>query len=148
METAEAAIRIARYFIPHAETVLDLMLASEDAVDDDARYVLRWIQRHERREFSKRDAQQHGKRRFPRATDIDPAFDELIRRNYIRLLPATTPKQGRPPSPMYEVNPAVLASSGSEECSQYSHNLAEKSVARSSENTEIAKSETRVQVTI
>ena len=43
------------------------MLASEETSEDDARYVLRWIQPHAPREFTKRDAQQHGKRRFPKA---------------------------------------------------------------------------------
>ena len=82
--TLAAAIEIARYLVPHAEAVLNMMLASEDTGDDDARYVLRWIERHGRREFTKSEAQHHGKRRFPKADDIDPALAELTRRGYIR----------------------------------------------------------------
>ena len=36
------------------------------------------------RNSPRRDAQQHGKRRFPKADDIDPALAELTRRGYIR----------------------------------------------------------------
>jgi len=86
--TIAAAIEIARYLIPHAEAVLNMMLASEETVDDDARYVLRWIERHGRQKFSKCEAQHHGKRRFPKADDINPALAELTRRQYIRLQPA------------------------------------------------------------
>jgi len=92
--TIAAAVEIARYLIPHAEAVLNMMLASEDTADDDARYVLRWIERHGRREFTKRDAQQHGRRRFPKADDIDAALAELVRRGYIRLPPAETSGPG------------------------------------------------------
>jgi len=58
----------------YAEAVLKMMLAKEGSGDDDARYVLRWIECHGRREFTKTEAQHHGKRRFPRAEDIDPAL--------------------------------------------------------------------------
>lgn len=50
--TIAAAIDIARYLIPHAEAALNLMQARADSSGDDARYVLRWIDRHGRREFS------------------------------------------------------------------------------------------------
>ena len=105
--TIEAAIKIARYLVPHAEAVLNMMLAREDRSDDDARYVLRWIERQERREFTKCEAQHHGKRRFPRADDIDPALAQLTRRNYIRLKRGVSSGPGRPRSPAYEVNPAA-----------------------------------------
>ncbi len=95
--------------IPHAEAVLNMMQAKEDSADDDARYVLRWIERHGRREFTKSEAQHHGKRRFPKADDIDPALAELTRRGYIRLRPTEATGPGRPPSPTYEVNPATFA---------------------------------------
>jgi hypothetical protein len=75
--TLASAIEIARYLVPHADAVLNMMVAKEDSADDDAHYVLRWIERHGQREFTKRDAQQHGKRRFPKADDIDPALAEL-----------------------------------------------------------------------
>jgi hypothetical protein len=126
--TIEAAVEIARYLIPHAETVLSVMSACDDKADDDARYVLRWIERHSRQEFTKSEAQHHGKRRFPRANDIDAALDELTQRGYIRLKPAVTSGPGRPPSPAYEVNPSVFpsepqsATAKPETCSCYSRN--------------------------
>ena len=114
-----SAIRIGRYLFPHTEAVLYLMQASEIAYQDDAKYVLRWIERHNRREFSKTEAQHHGKRRFPKADDVDVALAELVRRGYIRpsLIEATGP--GRPPSPNYSVNPAIFSS---EDARGRSHN--------------------------
>jgi len=67
--TIAAAIEIARYLIPHAETVLNMMSATEDPTFDNARYLLRWIERHGRLEFTKSEAQHHGKRRFPKARE-------------------------------------------------------------------------------
>ncbi|MBI2826537.1 MAG: DUF3987 domain-containing protein [Planctomycetia bacterium] len=120
--TIAAAVEIARYLVPHAEAVLNIMLASEETADDDARYVLRWIERHGRREFTKSEAQHHGKRRFPKAEDIDPALAELARRGYIRPKPAETTGPGRPPSPAYEVNPATFADAKPERRSHNSRN--------------------------
>jgi hypothetical protein len=120
--TIGAAIEIARYLVPHAEAVLNMMLAKESSGDDDARYVLRWIERHGRREFTKSEAQHHGKRRFPKADDIDAALAELTRRGYIRPKPAEPTGPGRPPSPAYEVNPAIFADAKPEKRSRYSRN--------------------------
>ncbi len=44
--TITAAVEIARYLIPHAEAVLNMMQAKEESADDDACYVLQWIERH------------------------------------------------------------------------------------------------------
>jgi hypothetical protein len=122
--TIAAAVAIARYLVPHAEAVLNMMLASEEKADDDARYVFRWIERHGRREFTKSEAQHHGKRRFHKADDIDPALAELTRRGHIRPRPAEATGPGRPPSPAYEVNPATFADAKPEKRSQNSHNSA------------------------
>lgn len=103
-----AAIVIARYLVPHAGAVLKMMLADEGTADDDARYVLRWIKRHGLQEFTKSEAYHHGKRRFQRADDIDPALAELERRGYIRSKPSGANGPGRPPSPAFEVNPAAF----------------------------------------
>lgn len=150
--TIAAAVEIARYLIPHADVVLSIMQAKEESPDDDACYVLRWIKRHSQREFTKRDAQQHGKRRFPKANDIDPALAELIRRGYIRLRPMDAGGPGRPPSPCYEVNPAVFDLGNAEKRSQYSHNSPPRPEAGDSENIENvldpAENASRVKVTI
>jgi hypothetical protein len=124
--TLAAAITIARYLIPHAEAVLSRMQAQEGSADADARYVLKWIERRGRSEFTKSEAQHHGKRRFPKADDIDPAIEELTKRGFVRLRPAATTGPGRPPSPIFEVNPAVFANKSPDKCSHNSQNSAEQ----------------------
>jgi hypothetical protein len=106
--TLAAAVAIARYLVPHAEAVLHMMEAKDESCDGDAHYVLRWVERHGKRDFTRSEAQHHGKRRFPKADDIDPALTELVSRGYVRLRPAQATGPGRPPSPTYEVNPAVF----------------------------------------
>jgi hypothetical protein len=120
--TMLAAVEIARYLIPHAEAVLNMMLASEETADDDAQYVLRWIERHGKTKFTKSEAQHHGKRRFPRAEDIDTALAELARRGFIRPKRLEASAPGRPPSPAYEVNPLALGDSKSVKRSENSRN--------------------------
>jgi hypothetical protein len=145
-----AAVEIARYLIPHAEAVLNMMLANEEMAHDDALYVLRWIERHGRREFTKSEAQHHGKRRFPKANDIDAALAELVRRGYIRLLPVKTSGPGRTPSPAYEVNPVVFTKA--KERSHNSHNSPRESNGGNSGNCgsafERLETASRVWVTI
>jgi hypothetical protein len=149
--TIAAAISIARYLIPHAEAVLNMMQANGGS-SDDARYLLCWVERHDRRQFSKSEAQHHGKRRFRRATDIDPALDELIRRGYIRLVPAEATGPGRPVSPIYEVNPAVFAGDRVGKRSQYSRNPVMRPGNDNSGNignaSECSDNACRIQVTI
>jgi hypothetical protein len=148
----EAAIAIARYLIPHAEAVLQMMDAWDDEVISDGRYLLNWVRRHKRLRFSKRDAHQDGRRRFPKADDINPALTELVRRGYIR--PQATPAtgSGRPPSPTYDVNPAFLASEIRDERSQNPQNstgtLASDNFGDSENVFARADATKRVQVTI
>jgi hypothetical protein len=122
-----AAITIARYLIPHAEAVLNMMQANTGPSDDDAQYVLSWIQRHGRRQFTKSEAQHHGKRRFPKAQDIDPVLQTLVSRGYIRPIPAALSGPGRPSSPVFEVNPTVFADSSPEVHPRSSNDLTEPS---------------------
>jgi hypothetical protein len=149
-----ASIEIARYLIPHAQAVLQMMQAEEDSANADAQYILRWIKRHQRREFTKRDAQQHGKRRFRNANDIEAPLAALVMRGYIRLRPVAAPANGpgRPASPMYEVNPAVFSNEISDIRSHNSHNAEQIRLSCNSENIESALEPTdnadRMQVTI
>ncbi|GAA4420245.1 DUF3987 domain-containing protein [Bremerella cremea] len=109
--SVEAAIAVSRYLIPHAEAVFDVMTALEDPTTDGARYLVRWLDETCLEEFSRRDAHQHGRRKFKKVEDIDAPIGELIRRGYVRLKVTeaeTTP--GRKPSPRYEVNPALWKS--------------------------------------
>ena len=93
--TLAAAIEIARYLDSARRGRAEHDASQGRLGDDDARYVLRWIERHGRREFTKSEAQHHGKRRFPKADDIDPALAELTRRGYIRLRPTEPAGPGR-----------------------------------------------------
>ncbi len=150
--TIRAAIEIAGYLVPHAEAVLDLMQAKEDSTNDDAQYVLRWIIRHRRQQFTKSEAQHHGKRRFPKVDAIDKPLAELVKRAYIRQKPPVPAGPGRPPSPAYEVNPAVFADTKPKKRSQNSHNSDDEPKNGNSGNigSALEQSETanRVQVTI
>ena len=152
VSTLTAAVEIAKYLVPHSEHVLSMMAAKEGKGDADARYVLRWIERHDKRGFTKRDAQQHGKRRFRKADDIAPALEVLRLRGLIRLKPPKAAGRGRPSSPEYEVNPAVFENENSEKCSHNSQNSIEEPRNGNCENIESAseqpENENRVQVTI
>lgn len=121
-QTVRQAIAVARYLIPHAEVVLTMMQAKESPQDGEAKYLLRWIERHNLKEFTKRDAHQHGKRKFPAAEDLLPAISELEKRGYIRLKSCVYSGPGRPASPLYEVNPLVFAKSKLQCSSQYPQN--------------------------
>jgi len=102
--TMASAIEIGRYATTHALAAFEAMQA--DRRLSDAQYVLRWIERHGKTEFAKSAAQQHGKRRFKQAGDIDAPLALLVRHNYIRQRPTAKRGPGRPASPIYEVNPA------------------------------------------
>jgi len=101
-ETIRNAILIARYLIPHAEAVLTMASAASKVIGD-AQYVWRLIERNGCRTFTKSEVQQAGRRRFPRATDIDEPLMELCRRGYITRIEQDR-KAGRP-SEIYVLNP-------------------------------------------
>ena len=140
--TIAAAIDLARYLVPHTEAVLNMMQAKEDSGDDDARYVLRWIERHKKLQFSKRDAHQHGRQRFPQADDIDGALSELQRRGYIRPRVSKAKGPGRPASPAFDVNPATYQDEKHENRSQNSQKSGGAGARANSENIESASGTT------
>ncbi|MFO0915258.1 MAG: DUF3987 domain-containing protein [Pirellulales bacterium] len=112
-ETLSNAIRLARYLIPHAETVLGMMQASEDLTELDVRYVLQWILRQGEDHFTRRDVHRHGQNRFKTVEDVDPALVALTKRGYIRPKPCEVTGPGRPSSPEYEVRPDIFDLPGS-----------------------------------
>lgn len=146
--TLHAAIEIARYLIPHAEAAHAMMGAQDETPADDAQYVLRWIKRRHLTSFTKRDAQQHGKRRFPKADDVDEALAELVRRGYLRPQAIEPPRPGRPPSPAFEFNPAVFEGRTTEVCSRNSQNSEFPTPITSSGNIENGLDAERMQVTL
>jgi replicative DNA helicase len=107
-DTLAGAIRLANYLVEHARAVFDLMGA--DPRLDDARWLLDWINRTDRTQFSRRDAHAAAPRgRFPKATDLDPALRLLEEHGWLRRLDPEPSRdhhgRGRPPSPRFLVNP-------------------------------------------
>jgi replicative DNA helicase len=116
-DTLVGAIRVAGYLVQHARAVFDLMGA--DPRTEEARWLLDWISRTGRSQFSRRDAHMaapHG--RFPKATDLDPALRLLEEHGWLRRLdpePSRDPQgRGRPPSPRFLVNPLPRATETTE----------------------------------
>ena len=76
---------------------------------DDARWLLDWINRTSRTQFSRRDAHQAARGRFRKATDLEPALRLLEEHGYLRRVdpePSRDPHgRGRPASPRFVVNP-------------------------------------------
>jgi replicative DNA helicase len=110
--TFTAAIRLADYLIEHARAVFDLMGADQRL--DDARWLLDWITRTNRTQFSRRDAHRAAPRgHFPKATDLEPPLRLLEEHGYLRRVdpePSQDPRgRGRPPSPRFLVNPSPRA---------------------------------------
>jgi replicative DNA helicase len=104
-DTFAGAIRLADYLVEHARAVFDLMGA--DPRVDDARWLLDWISRTNRTQFSRRDAHQAARGRFRKATDLEPTLALLEEHGWLRRVdsdPAGA-KGGRPPSPRFLVNP-------------------------------------------
>jgi hypothetical protein len=106
-QTIHAAARIGTYYLGHALAVFDLMGA--DPIVDHSRHVLDWITRTGTQHFTRRElfrAMPRG--RFAKVGDLDPVLDLLDQHGYVRPRPAEQrPASGRPPSPVYDVHPAV-----------------------------------------
>jgi replicative DNA helicase len=103
-QTVEHAIAIGRYLIPHAKAAYAEMGA--DAVVEQAKRILRWIEHGGLSRFTKRDVHQGMRGRFKRTEELDAPLTLLIDHGYVRKRPQ--PKHdgpGRPPSPVFEVNP-------------------------------------------
>jgi replicative DNA helicase len=103
-----AAVTIARYLIAHALAAFDLM--GSDPTLDDARYLLRWIERTGSQAFTRRElftALPRG--RFAKVDALDAPLVLLEEHGYVRKAEAAARSgPGRPPSPTYLVNPAVF----------------------------------------
>jgi replicative DNA helicase len=96
------AVRLAHYFAAHALAVFDLM--GSDPVLDKARRLAEWCKTRDT--FTRREAHRDHQSTYPRATDLDPVLDLLVAHGWIRQRTVTRePTRGRPPSPVYEVNP-------------------------------------------
>jgi len=105
LRSINAAIKIVEWAIPHAEAVLAMAVADDGSVDD-AIYVLRWLRQDAGTDVSRRDIQNHGRRRFDREPErLDRALKVLVDRGWIRQLESAK-RPGRP-SELYQVHPSV-----------------------------------------
>ena len=107
-DTFAGAVRLAGYLIEHARAVFDLMGA--DPRIDDARWLLDWIARTGRAQFSRRDAHQAAPRgRFRKAADLEPALALLEEHGWLRRVDADPagPKGGRPALPAVPRQPSA-----------------------------------------
>lgn len=103
----DAAI-IGRYLLAHAAVLLPGALQPAHPDEARARAILRWVARNDHRTMSARDVQRDGVGGRHTIEDTDYALALLVKRGYLRPLPAPPPAPGRNPSPEFEVNPAVL----------------------------------------
>jgi hypothetical protein len=100
------AIELGQSLIPHARAVILGLMSGEDSEVEDAAYLRRWILERGIIEFSERDAQNHGRRRFDGNKErLRACLDLLCDSNTIRALPVPEMTAGRPPSPRYMVRP-------------------------------------------
>ncbi|MBK7046442.1 MAG: DUF3987 domain-containing protein [bacterium] len=100
------ALRISDFLCAHAQIAFDMMGA--DPVTGQARYILAWIRRTVAPSFTLRDAYQVLRARFTAPAEMVPPLDLLVEHDVIRCrpeLPRSRP--GRPPSPVFDVNPKV-----------------------------------------
>jgi replicative DNA helicase len=105
-QTVDRAVEIGGYLISHARAAYAEM--GSDPKVEEAKYVLRWIERTGVKAFSKRDAFEGTKGRFRRVTALEPALNLLIAHGYIRVMERPERSgSGRKPSTQYEVNPSL-----------------------------------------
>jgi len=117
VEVMKKSVRLAeQYFLPHAQAAYALMDAPSEM--NDAQRLWRVIKRKGFGEFTKRDLHRSvgGQHRFCTASDLDSGLALLVDHGYIR--PKDTvgqnSRRGRPPSPVYEVNPLAILEAASQ----------------------------------
>lgn len=106
--TMQLSVSLAQnYLIHHAKAGFTLM--GIDEVTEKAKHLLRWIERKQIIEFTKRQAHYELQGTFRKADELDTPLKMLTERNYIRerLVPIDQGRPGRKPSPIFEVNPAM-----------------------------------------
>jgi replicative DNA helicase len=107
-ETMAAAVALGEYATDHARAAYAAMGA--DPALDDARYLLRWIERADIASFSGRELYRATRGRFRQVDELAPALAALERHGYVRRRPSwARPGPGRKPGPIYDVNPHARA---------------------------------------
>ena len=101
----DIAIATGKALATHAYAVFGAMGA--DPHIENAKVLIRWIKRHQLKEFTARDAHKGHRSIFERASDVTEPLNILVERGYIMELPQTKGEHGRP-SRVYRTNPAAL----------------------------------------
>ena len=105
-DVIERAIEVGEYLIRHAHAAFALM-GSDPAIAN-AEHILKWIEGKSKTEFTVRELFEGVKGRFKRVNNLKPGLLLLIDHQYIRKHEQPRrPGPGRPPSPVFDVNPAV-----------------------------------------
>lgn len=102
VDTMRRAVSLATKLSRHALCVYDLMEA-DDSIHA-ARRILQWVRRNDVDTFTARACHAVLKGSYPKRENINPGFDVLIERGYLRRVGQRTKKAGRP-SEGFEVNP-------------------------------------------
>jgi len=112
-ETVAAAWALGEFFLEHALAVHAIMGANPDVAR--ARRICDWIRQNRLERFSRRDCHQAHKS-MGEAVEFDRWLTILEDRGFIRKLPPkpSGPKGGRPPTPVWEVNPLAQNSQNSQ----------------------------------
>jgi hypothetical protein len=103
------AWRLVAYFKSHSRRVhAAIALGSGIGGSPVVRAIVEWVRAGRRSSFSERDVKQA--RRWIDSEKLAEALDYLTDRNVIRPqeVPSDRPKVGRPSSPVFDVNPALL----------------------------------------
>lgn len=107
--TMRKAIRLAEeYLLPHASAAFAAMGASSTA--EAARHIWQWLSTKAPERISKRDLFDATRSRFQKVSEMDEPLAYLVERGYLREepRPPAPPRGGRPPSPVYLLNPRAL----------------------------------------
>lgn len=105
-ETMAAAIELARWLVPHAAFVFEQFGGADDDCTDDERILLRFARGF--KEFSLRDATQHLRKTFTKASILAWAIAGLIRRGYLRGHFVDRGGPGRPRGAQFEIVPRAI----------------------------------------
>lgn len=106
LQSINAGIEIAMWAIAHAEAVLGLMVADDGSLDD-ALYILRWLGKNGESEVSRRQIQNHGRRRFDgEPSRLERALSLLVDRGWLRQI--DTPRATGRPTERYQVFPGLI----------------------------------------
>jgi hypothetical protein len=111
VDHVERAVRIAEYLVPHAIAAFDAAVERDEVKV--AKRIIGWIVRHERVEFSVRDAfiaMKGSTGSVGRVDEVQAALDVLESRGIVNpsqshAIPQNSPRPGRSPSPRYRVVP-------------------------------------------